>query len=161
MQADFTSKTAELTKANELINQLKADDKSEELTGKITKYETDIQNLQTALLNEKKSNALKLALSNAKAKDIDYITFKVQEKGDYDLDENGKIKGWDETLKNLKAEFPNQFETVQKKKIDEKKLNTDHEGLKVTKEEFSKWGYAKRAELYEKDRETYDKLTAE
>ena len=46
------------------------------------------------------------------------------------LDENGKIKGWEETLKGLQTQFPNQFESSSQKKIEEHKLDNpqDNDG---------------------------------
>ena len=61
--------------------------------------------------------ALRDALRVAKAVDVDYLTFKVHEKlnGEgktLELDENEKIKGWDDMLSGLKTQFPNQFEAA-------------------------------------------------
>ena len=160
LQAEFNSKAEELKNANSLIDQLKAGDQSEALKSKIAEYEGTVQKLQNTLLNEKKSNALKFALASANTKDIDYMSFKVREKGDFELDDNGKIKGWEETLKSLKSEFPTQFETQSSKKVNEKKINTDGETGKITREDFNKMSYAQRVKLYNEDKETYEKLTA-
>lgn len=67
--------------------------------------------------------ALRDALREAKAHDIDYVTFKVNEKlkGEgktIELDENEKIKGWDDLLSGLKTQFPAQFEAADKGGID-------------------------------------------
>lgn len=159
LQTDLNSKAEELKTANELIAQLKAGDKSEALNQKITEYENTVQKLQTSLLNEKKSNALKFALASANTKDIDYMTFKVKEKGDFELDENGKIKGWEETLKTLKSEFPSQFDTKTNAKVNEKKLNNSPENSSgITREDFNKMNYSQRVKLFNEDQETYEKL---
>ena len=59
--------------------------------------------------------ALRDALRGAKALDVDYLSYKINEKlkGDgktLELDENENIKGWDDMLSGLKTQFPNQFE---------------------------------------------------
>ena len=38
------------------------------------------------------------------------------------LDENGKIKGWDDKLAGLKTQFPTQFEAAGGKKYEENRL---------------------------------------
>ena len=60
-------------------------------------------------------SALKVALLSEKALDIDYLTFKVNEKmkeqgKTLELDENENIKGWDDVISGLKTQFPTQFE---------------------------------------------------
>ena len=60
--------------------------------------------------------ALRDALREAKAVDVGYMTYKVNEKlkdegKTIELDENENIKGWDEILSGLKTQMPNQFET--------------------------------------------------
>ena len=158
LQTDFNSKTEELKQANALINQLKSGDNSAELNAKIKEYEAKVQNLQTSLINEKKSNALKLALTAANVKDVDYVTFKLKQKGDFELDDNGKIKGWSETLKSLKSELPGQFEEKKAPKVNEHKLDPHRETGGITKEEFKKMSYSQRVKLYNEDKETYEKL---
>ena len=47
-------------------------------------------------------SALKVALVNAKVSDVDYIAYKVKEKdSNLTLDENGNIKGINDTLKDI------------------------------------------------------------
>lgn len=114
----LSGKTTELEKANNLIADLKKDNKgNEELQGKITGYETQVENLQKELHQTKIKSALKVALLSEKALDIDYLTFKINEKlaeqgKTLELDENENIKGWDDVLSGLKTQFPTQFETA-------------------------------------------------
>lgn len=61
-----------------------------------------------------------------KAVDIDYLTFKLEEKlkekGEaLELDENDNIKGWNTRLEGLKTQFPTMFESG-KKSINPNKL---------------------------------------
>ena len=111
-------KEAELTTANGLIEQLKKDTKGNEgLQGKITQYETTVADLQSQLQETKIKAALKVALLSEKAVDVDYLTFKlnekIREKGEsLELDENENIKGWEDKLSGLKTQFPKMFESA-------------------------------------------------
>lgn len=126
LQAMLDGKETELTTANGLIADLKKGTKgNEELQGKITGYETQVQQLQAELEKTKLENAIQLALRDAKAVDPDYLSFKLREKYSADeltLDENGKIKGMDDKLAGLKTQFPNQFEGAGGKKVVENRL---------------------------------------
>lgn len=113
----LTGKQTELDTANGLIEQFKKSAKgNEELQGKIIQYETTVKDLQAKLNEQQIKSALKIALLSEKALDIDYLTFKVDEKLKADgktleLDEGEKIKGWDDILSGLKTQFPTQFES--------------------------------------------------
>lgn len=126
LQAQLDGKTAELDTANGLIAELKKGTKgNEELQGKITGYETQVQQLQAELEKTKLENAIQLALRDAKAVDPDYLAFKLREKyksEELTLDENGKVKGMDDKLAGLKTQFPAQFESSGNKKVIENKL---------------------------------------
>lgn len=131
LNEQLTGKQSELDKANGLISELqKATKGNEDLQGKITAYETQVQQLQAELAESKLKSAIKVALLSEKAVDVDYLTFKLneklKEKGEtLELDENDNIKGWDSQLAGLKTQFPNMFEAGQKKKIDPNKLPED------------------------------------
>ena len=124
LQEDFNNKTKEHEEATKLIEQLKESGKgNEELQGKITEYEGQVAELQKELEQTKIESALKVALSNAKVTDVDYVAFKVKEKNkELKLDEDGNIKGIDDTLKEIKTTYPNFFEAEKKKEIDVKEL---------------------------------------
>lgn len=123
IQALLDGKTTELDTANNLISDLKKSNKgNEDLQGKITTYETQVVDLQKQLEETKLNGAIKVALLEAKANDIDYMTFKLKEKGELKLDENEKIVGWDEKLSGLKTQFPKHFEGTSDKKVDEQRL---------------------------------------
>ena len=132
LQALLDGNTTELDKANGLIAELKKGTKgNEELQGKITGYETQVAQLQEELEKTKLDNAIQLALRDAKAVDPDYLAYKLREKYSADelkLDENGKIKGIDDKLAGLKTQFPTQFESAGKKKVDPFKLPDDQGG---------------------------------
>ena len=77
----MAGKESELTAANTLIEQLKKNTKGDEaLQGKITAYETQVQGLQEELAKTKVDAAFKVALLSEKAVDVDYLTFKLNEK---------------------------------------------------------------------------------
>lgn len=128
LSEQLTGKQSELDKANGLIAELqKATKGNEDLQGKISTYETQVADLQAQLTENKLKSAIKVALLSEKAVDVDYLTFKLneklKEKGEkLELDENDNIKGWDSQLEGLKTQFPTMFEAGQKKKIDENKL---------------------------------------
>lgn len=119
LKADNETLTTQYGEATKLIETLKASNKgNEDLQGKVTAYETQIAELQDQLQAAQKESAIKLALLDAKASDVDYMTFKLKEKGEIELDENGKIKGIDDKIAGLKTQFPNQFEAPQKTKVE-------------------------------------------
>ena len=62
------------------------------------------------------------ALLESGCKDIDYISFKLKEKGELSLDEAGKVKGMDDKLAALKTQYPTQFESSKGGRIEEDRL---------------------------------------
>lgn len=166
LQELLTGKETELTSANELIAELKKGTAgNEEMQARINGYETQVNELQQELAKTKTQSALKVALLAEKAVDIDYLTYKINEKmkerGEtLSLDDNDNIKGWDSLLEGLKTELPSQFESTQKPKVDPNRLpNPNNEPKGITKEEFDKMGYKSRVELREKSPELYEQLT--
>jgi hypothetical protein len=123
----LNKKDTDLTDAQKLIEGLKESaGKGEEMAAKITEFETTIRNQQEELKKAKTESALKIELlsAGAKADDIDYLLFKLGNDSDFkaELDENGKLKGIDDKLKNLKTIYPNQFEAEASKNYDENHL---------------------------------------
>lgn len=123
----LNKKDTDLTDAQKLIEGLKESaGKGEDMAAKIAEFETTIRNQQKELEKAKTESALKIELlsAGAKADDIDYLLFKLGNDSDFkaELDENGKLKGIDEKMKNLKTIYPNQFEAETSKKIDENNL---------------------------------------
>ena len=78
----LNTKQGELDAANILIGDLRKGTKgNEELQGKITNYESVVvPELQKQLAETKIKSALKIALVSEKALDVDYLTFKLNEK---------------------------------------------------------------------------------
>lgn len=118
LNALISGKDTELATANNLIADLKKSTQgNEELQGKITGYETQVTDLQAQLAETKMKAALKVALLSEKALDIDYLTFKVNEKlkeqgKSLELDDNENIKGWEDMISGLRTQFPTQFESA-------------------------------------------------
>lgn len=131
LKGDHDALTKQHGESVALIEQMKKDNAGNaDLQAKIKQYETTIQEQAAQLAQQATDNALRIALMEAKAEDVDYLTFKIKEKGKVELDENGKVKGIDDTIAALKTQFPKQFTVEAKKKIDENKLpdgNDEHE----------------------------------
>ena len=167
LQALLTGKETELSTANGLIAELKKGTKgNEELQGKITGYETQVADLQKQLEETKVKSALKIALLSEKVLDIDYLTFKVNEKmkeqgKTLELDENENIKGWDDVISGLKTQFPTQFEKAGQTRIEPNPLPSGEprSGAIVTKEEFNKMGYQSRLKLKQENPDVYADMT--
>lgn len=160
LKTDHEGKLAELTEAQNLIAELKKSNKgNESLQQKITDYEAQVAQLQAELEQTKLESAIKVELLASKALDVDYLSFKLKEKGELALDENGKIKGWDDKLAALKTQFPTQFESASRKNILENKLpEDDGTGDSVTKEAFAKMGYQDRLKLFNENPGAYAEL---
>ena len=157
LKTEHDSKLSELTEANNLIAELKKNNKGNEgLQQKITDYEGQVAQLQAELQKTKIDAAIKVELLSNKALDVDYLTFKLREKGELELDENGKIKGWDDKIAALKTQFPTQFESAGGKKYEEHKLPDQQDGDgAITKEALLKKPYAERMKFYNENPEAY------
>ena len=126
LKTDHETLNTQYSEANKLIETLKASNKgNEDLQAKVTTYEGQISELQEQLQQTQLESAIKLALLDANATDVDYMTFKLKEKGEIALDENGKIKGIEDKIAGLKTQFPTQFENKQQNKVDPIKLPND------------------------------------
>lgn len=166
----LSGKDTELTTANNLIADLKKGTKgNEELQGKITGYEVQVADLQKQLQETKVRAAIKVALLSEKAVDVDYLTFKLNEKlkeknETLELDESDNIKGWNDKLAGLKTQFPKMFETVSNgsdgfQRIDDGRLpGSDGTNVTVTREQFLKMGYNDRLKLKTENEQLYKQL---
>lgn len=118
LQEDFNAKDKELVAANELVKSLQESAKSNDVEGMKTK----IAQLKEENKQEKIKNQLTIALKDAGVTDVDYIAFKIKEKmkedkKDFELDSNEKIKGLSEMIENEKKLSPNFFKTESKKEV--------------------------------------------
>ncbi len=160
LKTDFDNLTKQHGESTALIEQMKKDNAGNEaLQSKITDYEGKIGNLQKELEQTKIDAALKVALLEAKVTDVDYLTFKIKEKGEVKLGDDGKIKGIDDTISTLKTQYPQHFSSDTKKKIDENKLQSGDNGTgAMTKKELLSKPYAERMKFYEENPETYEQI---
>jgi len=161
LKTDHDGKLAELSEAQNLIAELKKSNKGNEaLQQQVSEYEGRMAQLQAELEQTKLDAAIKVELLSSKALDVDYLTFKLKEKGELALDENGKIKGWDDKIAALKTQFPTQFESSGKKNILENKLPDDqNQDGGITKETFAKMGYQDRLKLFNEKPEVYAEMS--
>lgn len=166
LQDTLTGKETELTNANQLIEDLKKASKDNEgMQDKFTQYEQQNTQLQAELQETKIKSAVKVALMSEKAVDVDYLTFKLneklKEKGEtLELDENDNIKGWSDKLSGLKTQFPTMFESASSSKdgykvLDENKLKQGDNSDTLTKSELLKKPYAERARIAQENPEAY------
>lgn len=126
--------------------------------------------LEAKLQQERVDAAIKVGLLSEKAVDVDYLTFKLNEKlkGDGEtltLDENGNIKGWKDKLEALKTQFPNQFESAEEggadgfKVVDPLKLRKDNGGADApTADSFRGMSYEQRLALKQQNEAQYNNL---
>lgn len=163
LKADHDSLVTQHGESIKLIDQLRAGTKDNEaLQGRITAYESTVAKLQEQLKQTQIESEIKVALLGAKATDVDYMTFRLKEKGDLELDDQGHIKGIDDRLAGLKTQFPTFFESVaDQREIQPHKLPDRNHGNNdvVTKEDFEKMGYNSRVKLKETNPEVYAQLT--
>ena len=160
LKTDHDGKLKELTEAQNLIAELKKSNKgNEDLQSKVTGYEQRIQQLEAELEQTQIDSAINIGLlaAGVKPDDVDYVTFKLKAKGDeLALDENGKVKGWDDKVAALKTQLPAQFESTGSKKYEEHKLpDGDGGGDALTRESILKKPYAERMKIYSENPEAY------
>jgi DNA repair exonuclease SbcCD ATPase subunit len=161
LKDEHESLTAQHGESTKLIEQLKSGTKdSEALQGKITSYESTIAKLSEQLKQTQIDAAVQVALLGAKVTDVDYMTFRLKEKGELELDEQGRIKGIDDRLAGLKTQFPAFFESAdQQRELQPHKLpdrKPDESGM--TKAEFLRKPYAERAAFANSNPEAYNTI---
>lgn len=161
LSEQLSGKQTELDTANALIADLKKAGKgNEDLQSKIGDYETQVADLQAQLAETKLKSAVRLALSESGAADADYLEFKLRENGEpLELDENDKIKGWEDKITTLKTQYPKMFESEgggAYKVLGDNRLPKNDGGNTLTKSEILKKPYAERAALYAENPEAYN-----
>lgn len=159
LKTDFDNLTKQNGESTALIEQMKKDNAGNaDLQSKITEYEGKIEQMKQELQQTKLDAALKVALLEAKVTDVDYLTFKIKEKGEVKLGDDGKIKGIDDTIAALKTQFPQHFASESKKKIDENKLpNGEDKGDGWTKKDILSKPYNERLAMYQENPEAFNK----
>ena len=159
-------KTTELKTANDLIAELqKATKGNEEMQGKFTEYQSQVAQLQAQLNETKVKAALKVALLSEKAVDVDYLSYKLNEKlkGEgkaIELDDNENIKGWNDLISGLKTQFPTQFESANNnRRVEPNTLPQNNNEPSITKEDFNRMGYQSRLKLKQEQPDVYAQMT--
>lgn len=156
LEVENTSTKAQLDEANKLIETLKKGSKgNEELQGKITNYEEQVKTLQAQLAKEKLDNAIKVNLLQAKATDLDYLTYKLLAQGELKLNDKGEIEGWEDKEKALKTQYPTFFEGASTRTYNDGKLPGNEGDGTLTKAEILKKPYNERVKLFEEDPEAF------
>lgn len=129
LKTDMDEKTKLYEEAQKHIEELNKGLKSgEDLKAKQSEYEQKIQQLEAENRTIKIQSELKQALIQAKATDLDYLSFKIENqlKADnksLELDDNGSIKGLDEVIENAKKNNASFFETkAATKEVDVKEI---------------------------------------
>lgn len=162
LKSDNEAMLTKDAESQKLIAELqKATEGQKEIQNKIKEYEATIQKQQEELQATKTESALKVNLlsAGAKATDIDYLIYKLNKGGwKPELNDDGAIKEFDNKVKELKIEFPNQFETSSTKKFEEKKLDKPKQENIITKDDFIKMGYQARSKLFNENPELYEEL---
>lgn len=169
MKANYEGSQKQLDEANKLIEDMKKSTEGQaDLQNKITAYEGQVQQLLAELEKTKIDAAIKVALLSEKVVDVDYVSFKLNEKLRADgetltLDDNGNIKGWDKKLEGLKTQFPNQFESADSSGdgYEVYKPNTLRKpdgDATITKEAFKKMSYQEKVDLHAKNPTLYKQL---
>lgn len=170
LQALLDGKTTELDTANGLIAELKKGTKgNEDLQGKITAYEGQIETLQQKLQETKVKAAVKVALLSEKAVDVDYLTYKLETKLKEDgktieLDESDNIKGWNDMLSGLKTQFPTMFgagdggDGGEYTPIENGGLPKGGQHRTVTRDQFRQMTYEERVKLKQENEQLYKQL---
>ena len=167
LSADLASKQSELEKANSLIGEMKKASKgNEDMQVKIAEYEKTVAGLQAQLAETQLKAAVETALHRENAVDVDYLSFKLNEKlkanGEtLELDDNGKVKGWESRIEELKTAYPNMFASQGKDgytPIGDNRLPEVDKGGGYTKTELLKKPYAERAKIYNENPEAYKEI---
>lgn len=167
LQEELNSKGTELSNANNLIAELKKTGKNDkEMQSKINDYEATVENLQKQLAETKLKSAVKVALMSEKAMDVDYLTYKLneklKEKGEsLELDENENIKGWENTVSALKTQFPNMFENASNdngdgyQRVGNGQLDHGKGDSSYTRKDILKMPYSERLKVFNEEPEAY------
>ena len=163
LKTDHDGVNKQLADAQALIENLQKSTKGQEDAQKqIADYKAQNEKLLAELEQTKIEAEIKVGLLAEKALDVDYLTFKLKEKGELALDENGKIKGWDDKMAALKTQLPNQFESAATKKIIENRLPEDKGSSNgLTRETLLKKPYAERMKIFNENPEAYKTAMSE
>lgn len=163
LKTDHENLTAQHGESTKLIEQLKAGTKDNEaLQGKITSYEAQIATLHEQLKQAQIDGAVKVALLEAKVKPeaMEFVAFKLKEKGEMTLDESGHIKGIEDRMAGLKTQLAEHFESAAAgREIIPLTLpnNSPNSGI-MTRAEFLRKPYSERAAFAKENPDEYNAI---
>lgn len=152
----------ELAKSQALITELQKGNKgNEELQAKVKGYEEEIASLKKANETQRVESALDRVLIEANVQDVDYVKYKIKEKGtELKLDEQGNLTGVKDMLDALKVQLPNQFSnSTQQVKEFKLPTNDNPNNPGITKEQFNKMSYQDRLKLFNENKEAFQELS--
>ena len=152
----------ELAKSQALITELQKGNKgNEELQAKVKGYEDEIASLKKANETQRVESALDRVLLEANVQDVDYVKYKIKEKGtELKLDEQGNLTGVKDMLDALKVQLPNQFSNSTQQVKEFKLPTNDNPNDKgISKEQFNKMSYQERLKLFNENKEAFQELT--
>lgn len=164
LDAENQTNATKLAEANNLIQQLQKAAKGDEaLQGQVTAYQAKVQELEAELEQTKVDSAIKVGLLAEDAVDVDYLTFKLKEKGEkMELDEQGNIKGWTDKVAALKTQLPGQFQAKGKGRYEGfRPLDKDgqqNQGPGMTKAELLKKPYAEQVKFFNENPDAYNEI---
>ena len=171
LKTDHEGVKEQLNKANATIGELQTTTKGQEQAQQqIATYQQQIAQLQQEMEKTKLDAAIKVELLSSKAVDVDYLTFKLNEKLKADgetlqLDDNGNIKNFKDKLDGLKTQFPNMFEAASGNgdgyTVFEPNTLKNGEGgeKRITREQFLSMPYNERLALKQKNETLYKQLS--
>ena len=157
LKTDHEAATAKNTEHEQTIAQLQAQIAAAGGNAEANaQLQAQVAALQKELVNTRVKSAAIVGLLKEKVTDVDYMMFKLADKGDMQLDEKGNIKGWDDKISGLKTQFPTYFEGAGAKKVEPNKLpDADNNSSALTRAEILKKPYAERAKIFNESPEAY------
>lgn len=167
LKTDHEAVVKERDEGKTLIEDLQKKNKDNEtLQQQIADYKAQVEKIQKELAETKLDAEVKTGLlaAGVQSDDVGYLTFKLKEKGELKLDENGKIQGWDDKLAGLKAQCTKQFPSASAAGDGYQVYNPakleggDGKEHTPTREEFQAMTYEQRVALKQKNEELYKKL---
>ena len=162
VKLELEQSNQELAKSQALITELQKGNKgNEELQAKVKGYEDEIASLKKANETQRVESALDRVLIEAQVQDVDYVKFKIKEKGtELKLDEQGNLTGVKDMLDALKVQLPNQFvNSTQQVKEFKLPTNDNPNDKGITKEQYNKMSYQERLKLFNENKEAFQELS--
>lgn len=158
LKLESESNAQELAKSQALIAELQKGSKgNEELQLKIKEYEKENEKLRKSFEVQKVESALERALLEANVSDVDYVKFKLKEKGtEFKLDDNGQLVNFRDALDALKIQLPNQFKSNDIKVSEIKLPKNEDDNPSLTKGEILKKSYQERVKLFTENPDAYN-----